>query len=171
MDLETDANQRLRWETRQLKELSSDGWRPTRRRFEEDWPREELDSDWYERAYSRLYGHVREFVREYFGRVGDLPVSVSRDSGSVWVDEGLSTEFVWLAGEVAVQDYNAGGWDALLVRGVERACLVTGVIGKVLETSVFDDLLFGGDKTQKTMLEAQDECTLESEGTYKLSLA
>ncbi|KAL2184401.1 hypothetical protein L209DRAFT_757878 [Thermothelomyces heterothallicus CBS 203.75] len=35
---------------------------------------------------------------------------------------------------------------------------------------VFDDLLFGADKVQKRMLEAQDECTLDYEGYHRTGL-
>jgi hypothetical protein len=76
---------------------------------------------------------------------------------------------MWFVEKVAMQDNNAGGWDALLTKKVMRECLVTGVIGKVLETAVFDELLFGADAVQKRMLEAQDECTLQFEGECYLS--
>jgi hypothetical protein len=136
---------------------------------------DDLPSEWYEDVYTHLYGRVRSLVREYFG-YGDLPVVVAAaggqggrggGGGEVWLDGGFSKQFMWFVQKVAMQDNNlAGGWDDLLVRRPLREYLATGVIAKALETCVFDDLLFGADKDQKGMLEAQDRCTLELEGQY-----
>ncbi|KAH6650943.1 hypothetical protein F5144DRAFT_524485 [Chaetomium tenue] len=138
---------------------------------------------WYNRR-ARVLGIreslVREFAEEYFG-LGDMPAARGAAPGSglwggweeqglVWLEGGFSEQFLWFVGQVAMQDNNAGGWDALLTKRAHRECLVTGVIGKVLEMAVFDDLLFGADKTQKSMLEAQDECTLEFEGYHRTAL-
>jgi hypothetical protein len=138
--------------------------------FDVHWPKDELGSGWFEKVYTRLYVRVRQFVTEYFG-YGDVPVTGTADDapekGFIWLEARFSEQLMWFVEEVAMQDNNAvGGWDDLLVKRLLRECLVTGVIGKVLETSVFDDLLFGADKTQKDMLEAQDKCTLELEGTW-----
>ncbi|EAQ93472.1 hypothetical protein CHGG_01707 [Chaetomium globosum CBS 148.51] len=138
---------------------------------------------WYNRR-ARVLGipgeRVREFAEGYFG-LGDMPAARGAAPGSglwgdweeqglVWLEGGFSEQFLWFVGQVAMQDNNAGGWDALLTKRAHRECLVTGVIGKVLEMAVFDDLLFGADKTQKSMLEAQDECTLEFEGYHRTAL-
>ncbi len=151
---------------RALGELTSGGWRPTRAGFELRWPDGEVDSVWYENVYSHLYLRVWGVAKEYFG-FGDLP-DVGGGPGSVWLDAGFSTQFMWFVEQIAMQDNRTGGWDELLVKQLHRTCLVTGVIGKALETCVFDDLLFGADETQKKMLEGQDECTLELEGEFRL---
>lgn len=159
--------------------MKSRAWRPTRTRFDVRWPLgegKELGSEWFEMVYAHLFRRVREFAEGYFG-LGDMPAARGAAPGSglwgdweeqglVWLEGGFSEQFLWFVGQVAMQDNNAGGWDALLTKRAHRECLVTGVIGKVLEMAVFDDLLFGADKTQKSMLEAQDECTLEFEGQY-----
>lgn len=172
---------------RSLDELTTDSgdgsWQPSRAWYREDiggndgrlrWPNgEELESEWYETAYGNLFRRVREFVGWWFG-VGDFPsfesgdesygTSEKRKGGFVWLEAGFSDEFMWFVEQVAMQDNNAGGWDALLARRAERECLVTGVLGKVLEMGVFDDLLFGADPAQKSMLQGQDECTIGHEG-------
>ncbi|KAK3907023.1 hypothetical protein C8A05DRAFT_40206 [Staphylotrichum tortipilum] len=163
---------------RVLDELTSGGWRPTRTRFELRWPDGEIDSVWYENVYSHLYLRVSAVAKSYFG-YGDLQGLGGAGAGGggggggkglVWLDAGFSTQFMWFVEKVAMQDNRAGGWDELLVKELHRTCLVTGVIGKVLETCVFDDLLFGADEIQKKMLEGQDECTLELEGYQRTEL-
>ncbi|KAL2165341.1 hypothetical protein VTH06DRAFT_638 [Thermothelomyces fergusii] len=177
---------------RGLEELTSGTWRPARARLDGRWPAAhgggELESEWYERAYGDLFGRVRDFAAAYFG-YGDLadpsapsssttrgvrvwvpPGGAPGRGGSVWADAGLSEQFCWFVAQVAVQDNNAGGWDVLLTRRRQREHLVAGVIGKILEMEVFDDLLFGADRVQKRMLEAQDECTLDYEGYYRTGL-
>lgn len=151
---------------RVLEVLTNGEWRPTRTRFELRWPDGEADSVWYENMYSHLYLRASGVAKEFFG-YGDLPASAGGGGkGLVWLDAGFSTEFMWFVEQVAMQDNRAGGWDELLVKQLHRTCLVTGVIGKALETCVFDDLLFGADETQKKMLEGQDECTLDLEGMF-----
>jgi hypothetical protein len=155
------------WRDRRLEELTRGEWRPVRPRFGGHWPAGEIESDWYERVYTHLYTKVGEFVREYFG-YGDLPVSsgVAGERELVWLESGFSEQFLWFVEKVAIQDNAAGGWDVLLVERRYRECLVSGVLAKSLEASVFDDLLFGADEVQKNMLKAQDECTLEYDGEY-----
>ncbi|KAH6853576.1 hypothetical protein B0I37DRAFT_10201 [Chaetomium sp. MPI-CAGE-AT-0009] len=171
---------RMRMRRRGLAELTSGAWRPTRTRFEVRWPvggeGAELGSEWFEMVYAHLFGRVREFAGRYFG-LGDLPVAAAPGSGSVaggegrvWLEGGFEEQFLWFVAQVAMQDNNAGGWDVLLMKKVYRECLVTGVVGKVLEMAVFDDLLFGADKVQKDMLKAQDECTLDLEGYHRTAL-
>jgi hypothetical protein len=166
-------------ESRDLAGLAADGWYPTRTRFDHPWRKAEYETEWYEAMYWNLFVRVREFVEEYFG-CGDIPgVPIvppvggggggGEERGFPWLEGGFSKEFMWFVEKVAIQDNNAGGWDALLRRGVMRECLVTGIIAKLLETSVFDELLFGADQTQKTMLESQDECTLQHEGEWSLA--
>ncbi len=157
---------------RQLRELTKGDWRPTRMRFEGLWTEEELPSIWYETRYKSLFRQTRKFVLEYFG-YGDLPATLAAGEGVpglVWLEGGSSKHFRCFVKKVAKQDNNAGGWDALLVNRRKREWLLTGVIGKALETCVFEDLLFGADEGQKKMLEAQDECTLEFEGEKTYSV-
>jgi hypothetical protein len=143
------------------------------------WPLGEgkvMGSAWFEMVYAHLFERTREFAEGYFG-LGNMPAAGGAAPGSepwggwegkgvVWLEAGFSEQFLWFVEQVAMQDNNAGGWDVLLTKKTHRECLVTGVIGKVLQMAVFDDLLFGADKTQKTMLEAQDECTLQFEGEF-----
>ncbi|KAJ4297015.1 hypothetical protein N0V88_003931 [Collariella sp. IMI 366227] len=157
---------------RGLDELTSGNWRPVRTRFDVHWPlgHGEVGSEWYEMLYSHLYVRVGKFVKEYFG-YGNLPaVWEGVAKNYPWLDGGFSKQFMGFLEQVAIQDNNMGGWDDLLVKRLHREFMVTGVIGKVLETCVFDDLLFGADTAQKRMLKAQDECTLELEGHQRTKL-
>jgi hypothetical protein len=162
---------RLPWQRqrqRGLEELLSGVWRPTRTRFEIEWPRVELESSWYEMVCTHLYVRAGEFADEYF-MYGDIPAGSAAEpggEGSVWTQAAFSSQFRWYVARIAKQDIHAGGWDALLAKGLHRKYLVTGIIGKLLETCVFDELLFGADAEQRRMLEAQDRCTLDMEGEY-----
>ncbi len=150
---------------RHIQELTKGDWRPTRMRFDERWAAGEIPNHWYENRYRNLFRLARKFAVENFG-YGDLPTPLAAGeggSGFVWL-EGTSKHFRCFVKKIAKQDKNAGGWDELLVKRRNREWLLTGVIGKVLETCVFEDLLFGADEGAKEMLEAQDECTLEFEG-------
>ncbi|GAB1310256.1 hypothetical protein MFIFM68171_00466 [Madurella fahalii] len=162
-----------RWPERTLDELDRGGWRPTRVGFEiERWPSgagEELESTWFEMLYSHLYVRAGAFAREYFGYKDIVPTRGSSRE-RVWLEGGFSKQFRWYAQRVAKQDNHAGGWDALLKMEKHRRYLVTGVIGKVLEMCVFDELLFGAEEDQKRMLEAQDRCTLDMEGYERTEL-
>jgi hypothetical protein len=115
-------------------------------------------------VYVHLYVRVGEFVRGYFG-YGDLEGDgVEVGSGGVWAEGGVGRGLRWFVEQVAKQDNNGGGWDEMLVKRGLREYLVTGMIGKALETCVFEELLFGADEHQAGMLEAQDKCTLNHDG-------
>ncbi|KAL2261457.1 hypothetical protein VTK26DRAFT_4110 [Humicola hyalothermophila] len=134
------------------------------------WPegddnRGELHSEWYEMVYTHLYVRTAEFVHRYFGH-GDI-----RQREGIWTGGGgFSRQFRWYVEQVARQDNAAGGWDQLLAMRLHREYLVTGVIGKVLEREVFEELLFGADETQRKMLEAHDEATIQQEGYQRTDL-
>lgn len=157
----------LGWQGRGIGELTSGEWRPTRARFEIQWPDggergEELDSEWYQMVYTHLYVRVSEVVSKYFG-YGDI----KGNGESVWVEgDGLPKQFRWYVAQVAKQDNAVGGWDHLLEKQWHREYLVRGIIGKLLEREVFEELLFGADELQKKMLEAHDELTIHQEGLY-----
>lgn len=166
----------LPWErrpARRLAELTSGGWQPTRVRFElKRWPADDsgagMESAWFQELYKHIYVRTRDFAAEYFG-YGDIGSATGRllaPRERVWLEWGASRELRWYAQRVAKQDCHAGGWDALLMREKHRRYLVTGVIGKVLEICVFEELLFGAAEDQREMLEAQDLATLNLDGEY-----
>lgn len=66
---------------------------------------------------------------------------------------------------VARQDNHApGGWDDLLVQRTHREYVITGVIGKVLDKYVWEELLFGATEAQKDLLEKEDRLTADLDG-------
>ncbi|KAK4147787.1 uncharacterized protein C8A04DRAFT_24340 [Dichotomopilus funicola] len=164
-----------------VRELTSGSWRPTRARFDALWPMDgEVPDEWYEKLYSRLFESVRDFAETYFGHDDFPDVDVDgaeaeaegkeNEEGAIWLEAGLSNILLSFIGQIAIQDNNTGGWDALLTQRAQRECLVVGVVGKVLETAVFDDLLFGESEPGKTMLAAQDKSTVNAEGYHRTNL-
>ena len=135
---------------------------PSRMRFAMAWPRDkELPSAWFEILYTHLYARTFQLAERYF-TYKHIPFVPQWDS--LWVREDFSPQFVYYAGLVARGDAKTGGWETVLRKSYYRQYLIMGIIGKVLETSVFNELLFGADDSQATLLKAQDEATLHLEG-------
>jgi len=168
-----------RWSTlvgmgdnRNLADLKTGDWRPTRLGFHIKWPQgiEEFHSQWVELVLVHLYLRVAEFAARCFQH-GDIPSTPStRDSSaskrkrSLWKSAGFSPTFLHYASLVAKQDNNAGGWDILLESKLHRKYLVTGMVNRVLQTKVFDELLFGATDKTKAILDAQDLGIIDNEG-------
>ncbi|KAK3694856.1 hypothetical protein B0T22DRAFT_533829 [Podospora appendiculata] len=165
---DSPSSGRWRWGggRRSLVQLQGAAWRPTQMRFVMQWPAGELPSDWFEILYVHLFVRVARFAERYIEH-GDID---AEGEGSVWAARGFSEQFVYYAGLVARQDNLAGGWDHLLTSRLHRKYLVMGVIAKVLETSVFDKLLFGASEAQLDVLAAEDEATLEVDGYHRTAL-
>jgi hypothetical protein len=142
------------------------GWQPTRLVFTKPWPDNELPDSWFEHASVDLYNRVRSFAKEYFD-LGTIPAS---DHPSPW-RSGFSAEFIVMADKIAIPDPFGSGWHSLLLLTKERACLVTGLIARILEVGVFDQLLFGATKAQNRLLKAEDMATIADEGLYGLAHA
>ena len=137
------------------------GYQPTRLGFQEISPKtKELDDDWYELVMFSLFVRVYSFANRFFG--DEFP---DEWETSPWL-ESLSDEFAHYASKVSKADPLVGGWDALLCDPLKRTSLVTGIMAKALEATVFSQLLFGADHRQKEMLQAQDIATLEYDGRY-----
>lgn len=164
--MEPDAPERLRdkkWlrsRRRDLaQELDGGNWEPGRLGWRRMWRPDEVESEWIQRFYSHLFLRLNEFVSVNFGHGNFENVGTS-----VWATGGVSKHFVHYAQQVARQDNHTGGWDMLLHSGRQRTYLVVGIIGKMLQTHVFDDLLFGGEASAKDILRTQDEGLLAVEG-------
>ncbi|KAK0731391.1 hypothetical protein B0H67DRAFT_549168 [Lasiosphaeris hirsuta] len=162
---------------RDLRDLTSGSWRPTRLGFHIEWPADELGTLWYEMVIVHLFLRVSVFANTYFG-FSDItePVSGFAENPTkdgiprLWNEGRFSKEFRHYASLVARQDNNSGGWDVLLSQAVHRKYLVTGIIARVLQAMVFDELLFGADSMQLTMFDAQDKALLEVEGYRRTNL-
>ncbi|KAK0630039.1 hypothetical protein B0T17DRAFT_615746 [Bombardia bombarda] len=160
------AIQDRRWwrKQRSLSDLK-DTWRPTRMRFIKQWPVEEMESGWFEHVYIDLWLRVKKFADDCFGFADIKPEAWEE---SVWLAGKFSKEFMFYASLVARQDRFAGGWDGMLTKMLNRKYLVMGIIGRVLTTSVFEELLFGANQMQMQMLEAQDHVTIQHEAVRSI---
>ncbi|KAL1838114.1 hypothetical protein VTJ49DRAFT_3019 [Mycothermus thermophilus] len=159
----------------------------------------ELEDEWYEKLYGSVWERVWGFAQGWFG-YGDMPGLPGKVpceggvvKGAVWRssvgrggvgaglrllgkkkktggERGFDEEFRWFVSQVAVQDNHAGGWDAVLLRRGLREAVVAGVVSKVLEEQVWDELLFGGSKKQRAVLKGQDEGFIQYDGYQRTYL-
>ncbi|KAK4193471.1 hypothetical protein QBC35DRAFT_458520 [Podospora australis] len=150
---------------RGMGELKRFGWRPARVQVEITWPDTEFDSVWFETVYGHLYRKTKSFADRYFGRV-EIPETNNAD---VWL-AGFSRAFLRYTTLVARQDNFVGGWNKLLSDPRRRQYLVTGILAKVFETQIWDDLFFGANDITKAMLKTQDEALLGLEGYLRTEL-
>ncbi|KAK3388880.1 hypothetical protein B0T20DRAFT_385801 [Sordaria brevicollis] len=166
---------------KQVRDIRESGWRPTQLGFEHiRWPsaeqpeREwEFQSEWYEILWYDLMRRVYRWTEKYFEEGRDVNVGAKsvRDWSNLWKQAGVSDHFVHYASLVARQDNNhPAGWDVLLAKGTHRKLLMAGVLVRVLQEQVWDDLLFGADRNTKRMLEAQDECYIDMDGYARTEL-
>ena len=136
-----------------------ESWRPTRLRFHKEWPPNgEVPTDWYKLVWVHLYLRVADFSERYFG-YGDI-----ENERHPWVRVGFSKQFLNYVDMVARQDNYNGGWDRLLTDRRRRQFLVQGVIARILQRHVWDQLLFGADEQQKAMLDSMDIGILSGDG-------
>ncbi|KAK4202505.1 hypothetical protein QBC40DRAFT_347057 [Triangularia verruculosa] len=147
-------------------------WRPTRLGFTLPLPEDgsEVGNEWFGAVWQDLYLRVSHFAELYFGEGLGFGEAVPNggdiwDRRGVWDGIGGKKELVWLVSQVARQD-NAirGGWDALLARAVTRKLTIVGMVAKLLQQWVFDELLFGADESIGEILRAQDEGLVQVEG-------
>ncbi|KAK4164241.1 hypothetical protein QBC43DRAFT_211297 [Cladorrhinum sp. PSN259] len=118
-------------------------------------------------CYTHLFLRVESFARKYFD-LGDMDTD-SYHGEYVWLED-LPKEFLWYAKKVARQDNFNGQWDTLLTLSTFRRCLVIAIFAKVLETFIWDELLFGGRKDQFLMLSSQDQSLLGLDGYKRTDL-
>ncbi|KAK1782690.1 hypothetical protein QBC45DRAFT_191594 [Copromyces sp. CBS 386.78] len=176
---------------RHVTSIRESGWRPTQLGVGEPpirWPiplegegkdkweiSREFQSDWYEILWTDLMRRAYRWAEKYFDNQGaDVGVSaksVKDWTPNLWKQAGVSDQFVHYASLVARQDNNhPAGWDVLLAKGRYRKFLVVGVLVRLLQEQVFDELLFGADRETKRMLEAQDECYIEMDGYLRTEM-
>jgi hypothetical protein len=161
------------------------GYKPVRQGFTEKWPDKEMRDDWYEIHWLNLRERTQNFAAKYF-KFGDRELfgaenheTGESDKGdisdpnhflasvnSLWL-EGTSPQFIYYAKQVARQDNKTGGWEALLQKEKCRPLLVQGIIGRVLQMSVFTKLLFGCTEDEEIFLRKHDEVTITSDGKSK----
>lgn len=162
---------------KQVLDIRESGWRPTQLGFEHiRWPTTslgtEFQSDWYEILWYDLMRRVYRWAEKYFEETQDVKVAEKSviDWSNLWKRAGVSDHFVHYASLVARQDNNhPAGWDVLLAKGRHRKLLMVGMLVRLLQEQVWDELLFGADKGTKRMLEAQDECWIDMDGRLSLS--
>ncbi|KAK3500830.1 hypothetical protein B0T13DRAFT_433271 [Neurospora crassa] len=166
---------------RQVVSIRESGWRPTQLGFEHiRWPTTseehkdvEFQSDWYEILWYDIMKRVYRWAEKYFDEQQDVKVSAKsvKDWTNLWKQAGVSDHFVHYASLVARQDNShPAGWDVLLAKGRYRKFLMVGVLVRLLQEQVFDELLFGADKATKRMLETQDECYIELDGYFRTEM-
>ncbi|KAK1828547.1 hypothetical protein QBC39DRAFT_264946 [Podospora conica] len=148
-----------------LQELDLANWEPDRLGWSRKWRPDEVESEWVQRFYSHLFLRLKEFVTVNFG-LGDLEDM----DPPVWVTRDFSQHLVHYAQIVARQDNRVGGWDELLYSNRPRQYLIMGIIGRMLQTHVFDELLFGGDYSAKAILRTQDQGLVTLEGFQRTDL-
>ncbi|KAM7206741.1 hypothetical protein V8F33_000384 [Rhypophila sp. PSN 637] len=145
---------------RSLDELKlADGtwWRPVRPTSRTVWPATEISMAWYTQNYNALYLRTKEFVREYFGIRNINPTE------SPWL--GMPKSLRKYVALIARQDNAPGrGWDYMLSDTQMRQFVVTGVIARVFDKFIWQDLLFGATEAQRDALEKQDKLTAELDG-------
>ncbi|KAK4174753.1 hypothetical protein QBC36DRAFT_356515 [Triangularia setosa] len=156
-------------------------WRPTQLAFNFPRPTDgsEIGNEWFGAVWQDLYLKASHFAEEYFGEglgFGEAEpnggdIWDGQNTQGVWKGIGAKKNLVWFISQVARQD-NAldGGWDVLLAKAVQRKLVVTGVLAKLLERQVFDELLFGADGEAKEMLEGQDKVLEQAEGYRRTRL-
>jgi len=143
-----------------------DDYHPTRLQFLFPHPKEDRSDGWFQNLIHDLFLRVASFSYDYFGRDHIFPWGYREDP---WAEK-LSPHFIGLASQIARADPRRGSWALLLVSGQERAYLVMGVISKILDASVFSQLLFGvsdegaAGTSNRATLEAMDKTMLQQEG-------
>lgn len=135
----------------------------------------EWQSEWYEILWADLMRRVYRWAEKHFEngpagadvKEGLKERSVKDWAPNLWKQVGVSDQFVHYASLVARQDNNhPAGWDVLLAKGRYRKFLVVGVLVRLLQEQVWDELLFGADGETKKMLEAMDECYIHFDGMF-----
>lgn len=162
------------------RKLGTEKWIPTRTLPTLRLPRrDEFESTYYTDLHTNLFMDTKTFCKEYFEYqdfnptavygeppvAGQDPVVAQPLAGSSpWRKAKFSEQFIHYASLVATQDANCGGWDVLLTSKAHRLYMVTGLIGRVMQNAIFDDLLFGATETQRKLLDACDENTPDFDG-------
>jgi hypothetical protein len=158
---------------RSLRELPA-AYHPVRfRLLEERFDTREKPDDFYELLFVDVYGHARRFAHTHFG-YGDLVVAEGEE-GKLWLGasgKGVGRELVDYVAGVARQDnvFGERAWEAVIASMEERTAVVCGVLGRVLEKQVWDELLFGAGKALRRDLTSLDCQSLGAEGLFFLFL-
>ncbi|KAM7188748.1 hypothetical protein V8F20_010465 [Naviculisporaceae sp. PSN 640] len=152
----------------ELKSRNSDGlegwWRPIRPTPRVAWPGGKIKTEWYENMYTSLYLRTKKFVDDYFG-YGQLPRArkIHGIEYSLWLE--IPEKLRRYIALVARQDNTLPwGWDDLLMQRVHREYVIQGVIGKIFERYIWDELLFGANERQLELLEKEDRMTVDLGG-------
>ncbi|KAL8303900.1 hypothetical protein RB597_004720 [Gaeumannomyces tritici] len=136
------------------------GYTPTRIEIALPHAEWERKDSWFEETFRHLYWATYTFSVRRFGQ-HNFRLPMGR---SPWADAELSPQFLSFASQLSRQDPLVGGWDHVLKDKTHRACLVTGIISKVLVENVFNELLWGATDQQTWFLRAHDEATLSDDG-------
>ncbi|KAK0747819.1 hypothetical protein B0T21DRAFT_419020 [Apiosordaria backusii] len=158
--------------------MAPGAWRPTQLGFNFPLPLDgkEIGNEWFGAVWQDLYLRVSHFAEEYFGEglgFGEVEpnggdITDEARIQAVWDGIGGKKNLIWFISQVARQDNMLeGGWDLLLAKAVRRKLVVTGVVAKILEREVFDELLFGADDLARDMLEGQDKALVQVEGYWR----
>lgn len=128
-------------------------------------PDQELSDDYYERAIGAIYLQIAALVETYYCAPKDLPgcYDTSSPGNNPWNCD-LSDELLQHIQYIARPDPYTGGWNRLLLDRSQRQPLLIGIFAKVLETKVFNALLFGTDGYEHEMMEKMEKTLVNLDG-------
>ncbi len=123
-------------------------------------PSSDPPSEWFLGEFAKLYYNVTEFVEAFFCQ-SDLPHI--GNGPSLWINR-IPLEFQNFAEMVADPEPSSGGWNRMLSDRIERRYLLVGILARILEAKVFNELLFGAEDMQKANLESLERTFAGEEG-------
>ncbi|OTA68323.1 hypothetical protein K449DRAFT_461186 [Hypoxylon sp. EC38] len=168
---ESDGTKRVRSDRpyRMTDELKKN-IRPARIDFEDLFERnhhpKDYDDDFYKTHLDNLYHLTVEFATKWFDGNISLAYIQGRTeeaSGQIWASN-LTPQFTQYARLVAHEDLDHQGWPTTLNNPVHRRWFIVGILAQIMETRIFNELLFGANKEIEEELQRQDLKFLDKEG-------
>ncbi|KAI1415113.1 hypothetical protein F5Y13DRAFT_12410 [Hypoxylon sp. FL1857] len=124
----------------------------------------DYDDDFYRLHYDTLYANTVAFATKWFdSNIGLSNIQGAQGSDQIW-SMNLNTQFIEYARLVAHEDQGFSGWPATLNDPLHRRWLIVGILAQIMETQIFDKLLFGASEKVKNELDRQDFQFLDKEG-------
>jgi hypothetical protein len=124
-------------------------------------PLEDRDDRYFHMAIGRLESQIEDFSEIYF--CFPTTYTVDTDNNNPW-DAGMGPEFLRFAELVAEPDPHMGGWNRFMTDLGQRKWFLVGILARVLETRVFNELLFGATKPMNDMLVTMEKTLVTLEG-------
>jgi hypothetical protein len=138
---------------------------PTQYTYPPHWQGDRPD-EYFETQFSKLYDQLIDFSQTYFN-YPNIADHIYEHGEDLWKLLPDSEKFVLYASQVAQPDPVAGKWNGLLSNNESRSTLVAGIISRVLQKEIFDELLFGAREDQKEAMEKVEMSLVGNEkGTF-----